>query len=200
MSGHIVLFASGSGSNAARIMDHFRDSSLARVVLVVSNNPKAGVIGRARERGVGVRMISSHDLDRPEELIGLLKEAGTDWIVLAGFLRRLPPGLVRAFPQRIINIHPSLLPAYGGRGMYGHHVHEAVHRDRATLTGITIHYVNEAYDEGEIIFQASTPLEPGVAPEEIEARVRELEARYFAPVIEELVRREAHNAHPKDPD
>ena len=151
--------------------------------VVVCNNPSAGVIGRSRALGVAVEVMSRQEINDPTIMGPALERHGVDAIVLAGFLLMLPGFLTSAYRDRIINIHPSLLPKYGGKGMYGCHVHEAVAAAGERETGITIHLVNERYDEGRVIFQASTPLEPGDTPETIEAKVHQLERRHFPAVI-----------------
>jgi phosphoribosylglycinamide formyltransferase 1 len=182
----LAILASGSGSNAEKIMEHFAHSSKGKVVLVASNKTDAGVLSRAQRFGV-----PTFTFTRPELEAGLLLEklrkASVDWVILAGFLLKVPDALIRAFPHRMVNIHPALLPKYGGKGMYGHHVHEAVKAAGEKESGITIHLVNEHYDEGKIIFQAATPLLPEDSAETIAAKVLALEHRFFAEVIESLI-------------
>jgi phosphoribosylglycinamide formyltransferase-1 len=182
----LAILASGSGSNAEKIMEYFAHSSKGKVVLVAANKTTAGVLARAQKFGV-----PTFTFTRPELEEGLLLEKfrGTqvDWVILAGFLLKVPDALIRAFPNRMVNIHPALLPKYGGKGMYGHHVHEAVKAAGDTESGITIHLVNEHYDEGKIIFQAATSLLPEDSAETIAAKVLALEHRYFAEVIENLL-------------
>jgi phosphoribosylglycinamide formyltransferase-1 len=182
----LAILASGSGSNAEKIMEYFAHSSKGKVVLVAANKTTAGVLARAQKFGV-----PTFTFTRPELEEGLLLEklrgAQVDWVILAGFLLKVPDALIRAFPNRMVNIHPALLPKYGGKGMYGHHVHEAVKAAGDTESGITIHLVNEHYDEGKIIFQAATSLLPEDSAETIAAKVLALEHRYFAEVIENLL-------------
>ena len=181
----IAIFASGNGSNAENIIRYLRDCPAreATVAVVVCNNPSAGVIGRSRALGVAVEVMSRQEINDPAIMVPTLERHGVDAIVLAGFLLMLPGFLTSAYRDRIINIHPSLLPKYGGKGMYGRHVHEAVAAAGEMETGITIHLVNERYDEGRVMFQASTPLEPGDTPETIEAKVHRLERLHFPAVI-----------------
>lgn len=193
----IALFASGSGSNAEKIAEYFSDSTDIEITLILSNNPKAGVIERARHgfarRGFGQRLhvpvllfdrTTFYDTDR---ITQLLQQQSVDLIVLAGFMWLMPSGLVRAFRDKIINIHPALLPKFGGKGMYGHFVHEAVVAAGETESGITIHYVNEQYDEGQIIFQASCPVLPTDTPEDVARRVQLLEHEHYPRVVAELL-------------
>ena len=185
---NLVVFASGSGTNMENLARYFDGSALARVRLVVCNRSGAGVIQRAERLGIPVMMISRHDIENPDRLIEELRKQATDLIVLAGFLWLLPPALIRAYPRRIVNIHPALLPAYGGRGMYGMRVHEAVIAAGETHSGITIHYVDEVYDNGEIIFQAQTSLLPDDTAESLAERIHRLEYEHFPKVVESLLR------------
>ncbi|MCD8539683.1 MAG: phosphoribosylglycinamide formyltransferase [Leadbetterella sp.] len=185
----IVLFASGSGSNAENIINYFKDSGEVEVTMILTNNPSAGVIERGKRLDIPVVVFSKKNFGQSDTVIRLLKNAETDWVILAGFLWLVPESLIRAFPDRIINIHPALLPKYGGKGMWGHHVHEAVVRNRENESGITIHYVNEHYDEGKIIFQAICPLSASDTPEDVAQKVHALEYRYFPEIIEGEIRR-----------
>ncbi|WP_111671915.1 phosphoribosylglycinamide formyltransferase [Algoriphagus litoralis] len=182
----IAILASGSGSNAEKIMEFFKNSTKAKIALIASNKSDAFVLERAKKFGVPSLTFSKKELDSGILLEKLLTEK-IDWVILAGFLLKIPAELIRAFPERMVNIHPALLPSYGGKGMYGHHVHEAVKAAGETQTGITIHLVNEHYDEGKIVFQAATPLVPEDTPETIAAKVHELEHRYFPEVIDSLL-------------
>lgn len=184
---NIAIFASGGGSNARKIIEHFKQSDVARVVLVVSNKPKAGVLDIAAEHGIPTQIIDRHGFYETEMILGVLQEHAVDFIALAGFLWLVPGYLVRAFPGRVVNIHPALLPKYGGKGMYGHHVHEAVKAAGESETGMTIHLVNEHYDEGDIIFQATCPVSPEDTPEDIARKVLVLEHRFFPETIEKLI-------------
>ena len=182
----LAILASGSGSNAEKIMEHFAHSSKGVIALVASNKTDAGVLARAEKFGVPTFTFTRKEMDAGV-LLAKLQEEQIDWVILAGFLVKVPDELIRAFPNRMVNIHPALLPKYGGKGMYGHHVHEAVKAAGDTESGITIHLVNEHYDEGKIIFQAATSLLPEDSAETIAAKVLALEHRYFAGVIESLL-------------
>ena len=184
----MIVFASGSGSNMENLVNYFSHSPLVEVSLLVCNNPRAGVLQRAERLGIPVEMISRktfYDTDHLTQKF-LLMEA--DLLVLAGFLWLLPPTLVEAFPQRIINIHPALLPKYGGKGMYGDKVHEAVVAAGEPFSGITIHYVNEHYDEGDILFQEKIALQPGETAASLAARIHELEHNFYPKVIEKWLK------------
>ncbi|MFT3794357.1 phosphoribosylglycinamide formyltransferase [Flavobacterium sp.] len=182
----IVLFASGSGSNVENIIQYFRQNQQAEVVAVFCNNPKAKVIARAESLKVPVVLFSKEEL-LGESVLLKLHAFHPDLIVLAGFLLQFPLNIIQAYPDRIVNIHPALLPKYGGKGMYGMHVHRAVIENKETETGISIHYIDEHYDEGDIIFQKSTALNGSETAEEIAAKVHELEHRFFPMVIEQLI-------------
>lgn len=184
---NIAIFASGSGSNARKIMEYFQSSGVGRVVVVVCNRKNAGVIGIAAEFGVPVQMIDRNLFYESEHLLDVLENYRTDFIALAGFLWLIPGYLIKAYPDRIVNIHPALLPKYGGHGMYGHHVHEAVKAAGEQESGPTIHYVNEHYDEGDIIFQTSCQLNPEDTPDDIARKVLALEHKYYPRIIEEVL-------------
>jgi phosphoribosylglycinamide formyltransferase-1 len=181
----IALWASGSGSNAENIVRYFAGKAGWEFPFILSNRADAYVHERAR-----ILQIPSHTFPKAAfesgEVLQFLQAHAIDCIVLAGFLLKAPPCVLQAYPGRIINIHPALLPKYGGRGMYGMRVHEAVVAHRETETGITIHHVDENYDEGQIIFQARCEVLPGDSPEDVAARVHELEHRFFPKVIENL--------------
>jgi phosphoribosylglycinamide formyltransferase 1 len=179
----IAILASGSGTNAQRLMEHFADSAIARVVLIASDQPAAGVLQRAWDMGVPSYLFNGKQL-KDGTLLRELQGQRIDLVVLAGFMRLIPAELVQTFPQRILNIHPALLPKYGGKGMYGMHVHEAVIAARESESGITIHYVNERYDEGEHLFQASCPVLPDDTPESLAERIHGLEHAHYARVVE----------------
>ena len=193
----LALFASGSGSNAEKIVQHFASDSSTEITLIASNNPKAGVIDRARrgfglERRTGNSSIPVLLFDRPtfydtDRIPNLLKKQGIDLIALAGFMWLIPSSLIRAFPGKIINIHPALLPKFGGKGMYGHFVHEAVVAAGETQSGITIHYVNEHYDEGQIIFQATCPVLPADTPDDVARQVQMLEHQHYPRIVAEVL-------------
>lgn len=183
----IAIFASGNGTNMERITQYFASGDLAEVVLVVCNNKGAGVIERAHRIGIPLIMINRGDFYETDHLSKELLTSGIDLIVLAGFLWLVPEHLIRTFPKKIINIHPALLPLFGGKGMYGMFVHEAVIRSGAKQTGITIHYVNEQYDEGGVIFQKAIPVHSSETPQQLANRIHELEYTWFPKVIEDLL-------------
>lgn len=190
----IALFASGSGSNAENIARYFAGNGEVEVSLLLTNNPKAGVIDRFRQGVDSNGHIPVLLFDRPtfydtHRITQFLLRQGIDLIVLAGFMWLMPANLVRAFPNRIINIHPALLPKYGGKGMYGHFVHEAVVAAGETESGITIHHVNERYDEGQFIFQASCPVLPTDTPEDVAHNVQALEHAHYPRVVADVLAR-----------
>jgi len=182
----LAIFASGSGTNAAAIIDHFKEHEHIGVVLVLCNKPGAGVIERAFQRGIKTVVFSRDDVTN-KVVLDILKEHEVDFIALAGYLWLIPTYLVEAYPNRIVNIHPALLPNYGGKGMYGMHVHNAVINQGETESGITIHYVNSAYDEGAIIKQATCEVLPTDKPEDLAARIHQLEYAHFAPTLEQVI-------------
>ena len=183
----LAIFASGGGTNAQKILEYLKASESLRVGLVVSNNPEAGVLKIAENFSVPVEVIQRSDFYKTENMLTVLKHHEIDWVILAGFLWLIPPYLLQAFPEKIINIHPALLPKYGGKGMYGHHVHEAVKAANETETGITIHFANEHYDEGDIIFQARCTILPEDSSTDIARKVLMLEHRHFPKVIEQVI-------------
>jgi len=183
----IAVFASGSGTNAENIIRHFSGSKTSTVALILTNNPKAGVIERAKNAGTPYVVFSRTDFYESDAVIKILQHHQVDFIVLAGFLWLVPQKLILAFENKIINIHPALLPCFGGKGLYGTHVHRAVIASRALLSGITIHYVNDKFDEGEIIFQAACHLSKDDTVETLASKIHELEYRYFPTVIEKVV-------------
>lgn len=182
---HLAIFASGKGTNAKKIISHFKNSTGAQVSLIVCSNEKAGIISIAAEENISAILISKND--SPEKLISELKNHRIDLIVLAGYLWLIPAELIKEFPNHIINIHPSLLPKYGGKGMYGMKVHEAVKASGEKKSGITIHFVNEEFDGGEIIFQAEVMLDEFDSPQTIAQKVQQLEHEYFAREIEKII-------------
>ncbi len=183
----MVVFASGTGTNAANIIRHFQSSGMARVVLVICNRAGAPVIGTARDLGVPAIFIPNEDFITGEKVLPVLRENRADLLVLAGFLRLIPHLILESYARKIINIHPSLLPKYGGKGMHGLKVHEAVIAHHEKESGITIHYVNDRFDEGEIIFQARVPVTPGDTPDSLRQKIHELEMKHFPPVIEKIL-------------
>jgi phosphoribosylglycinamide formyltransferase-1 len=183
----IAILASGSGTNAQRLMEHFRLHDQGEVVLVGCDQPKAGVIQRAWDSTVPCYLFSGGQLKEGTVLRELLGQR-IDLVVLAGFMRLLPAEMVRAYPQRIINIHPTLLPKFGGKGMYGHRVHEAVIAAKETESGITIHYVNERYDEGEHIAQFRCPVLSDDTPDSLAERIHGLEHAHYPAVVESVLK------------
>jgi len=187
MKKKIAIFASGNGSNAENLIHYFKNSDFAEVALILTNNKKAGVIDRAARLNVPVFEFSKEDLHSGKAVIEKLATFTIDWIILAGFLLRFPETLLKKYPNKVVNIHPALLPKYGGKGMYGMHVHNAVVENNEKETGITIHFVNEKYDEGEIIFQAKTKVLDSDTPVSVAEKIHELEQLYFPKVIEKLI-------------
>jgi phosphoribosylglycinamide formyltransferase-1 len=182
----IAILASGSGTNAQRLMEHFRLHDQAKVVLVACDQPKAGVIQRAWDHNTPCHLFNGAQL-KDGTVLRELQGQRIDLIVLAGFMRLIPAEMVKAFPQRIINIHPALLPRFGGKGMYGHRIHEAVIAAKETESGITIHYVNERYDEGERIAQFRCPVLPDDTPDSLAERIHGLEHAHYPAVVESVV-------------
>lgn len=187
MKHHIAIFASGGGSNAQKIITYFKNSGVIRVVLVVSNKADAGVLQVAENENIPTLLIDKTQMADPGFLAEKLKARQVDMIVLAGFLWKIPDYLVSLYPGRIINIHPALLPKYGGRGMYGARVHKAVIAAGENESGITIHYVNDRYDEGEIILQKKCPVTTEDSPESLAQKVQQLEHRWFPLAIEKVL-------------
>ena len=183
----IALFASGAGSNAQKIIDYFRANSKVSVSLIVCNKPGAGVLDIAKRENIPTLLIEKETFFRGNGYVDELKAAGIDFIVLAGFLWKVPPTLTAAWPNRIINIHPALLPRYGGKGMYGRHVHEAIIAAGEKESGITIHYVDDVYDNGDIIFQATCTIEEDDTPDSLAQKVHQLEHTHYPRVIEEVL-------------
>ena len=184
---NIAVFASGSGTNAEKLFEKFQNHPRARVALLLTNNPKAGVLARAERFGVPAEVFRRSTLEGTDQVLTTLQAHTIDLIVLAGFMLKVPENLIQAFPNRIVNIHPALLPAYGGKGMYGSHVHKAVVAAGEKETGISIHYVNEHYDEGRIILQVSCPVAPDDTADDVANKVHRLEHQYYPEVVEELV-------------
>ena len=182
----IVIFASGSGTNAENVALYFNNTEIAKVIYIFSNNTNAKVLDRAKNMNIPTEVFSKEEFNG-DKVLQKLNSIQPDLIILAGFLLKFPQNCVAAFPNKIINIHPALLPKYGGKGMYGMNVHRAVVENKESETGITIHYVNENYDEGNIIFQKTVPLSGNETPEEVAAKVYELEQRYFPIIIEKIL-------------
>ncbi len=186
----IAIFASGTGTNAAKIIDYFNKNEskkLAKVALIICNKPTAGVLNIASANQIPTLLIDKETFFKFDAYVSTLKAAEIDFIILAGFLWKIPEKLITAYPNKIINIHPALLPKYGGKGMYGNFVHEAVIANKEKESGITIHFVNEHFDEGETIFQATCPVEANDTPESLAAKIHVLEHTHFAKVIEEVL-------------
>jgi len=183
----LAIFASGTGTNAAKIIDHFKGSNLANIALIVCNKPGAGVLIIAEKNQIPTLLIEKNRFNSSSSYLTELAAFEIDFIVLAGFLWKMPDSIVHAYPKSIINIHPALLPKYGGKGMYGNKVHETVIAAGDAETGITIHYVNEQYDEGAIIFQATCAIEEGDDAATIATKVHALEHAHFARVVEGLL-------------
>ena len=190
MKKRIAILASGAGSNARCIIEYFKDSGRADVVLVGCNNPNALVLKKTADLRVASFVFNKNELTSLTVVLNKLLAERVDLIVLAGFLLKVPESLVKAFPKRIINMHPALLPKFGGKGMYGKHVHRAVKNNNDKETGITIHYVNESYDEGAIIFQSRVKIDSADSIEMIALKVHELEYANFPKVIHRLLNKE----------
>lgn len=186
----IAIFASGSGSNAENLVHYFSHHPLIEVSLVISDRKNAFVHERMKRLGVPCFYMPATDFQNGS-VLKILKEYSIDYVILAGFLKLVPTDLIRAFPNRMVNIHPALLPAFGGKGMYGMHVHEAVVASGASQSGITIHFVNENYDEGEVIARFETPVLPSDTPADVAAKIHELEMKWFPVVIEQLITEKA---------
>jgi phosphoribosylglycinamide formyltransferase-1 len=191
---NIAIFASGSGTNAQRIMEHFSQKTGAKVRVLLTNRKTAGVIERTKLFGVPVKVFDREEFYSSNTVVEYLKKNEINWVVLAGFLWLIPQNLLDFYPRRIINIHPALLPKYGGKGMYGMNVHKAVIEAAENQSGITIHYIDGEYDRGDTIFQAECPVYPDDTPETLAARVHELEYRWFPEILEKTIEnREAPN-------
>lgn len=183
---NISIFASGTGSNALNLINHFAGHSFIRVNAVWCNRPEAPVIEKARTAGIETIVFDKKEFLDPQFTLRL-QAMQTDWIVLAGFLWLVPPHLTNGWRGKIINIHPALLPAYGGKGMYGHHVHEAIIADKCYKSGITIHLVDDRYDHGQTLFQATCPLSPSDTPARLAGYIHQLEQQWFPAVVETLI-------------
>ena len=184
----MAIFVSGGGTNCENIIKYFDGSDVARAALVISNKANAGAVEKAERLGVPVKVVPKAALNDPDVILPLLKEYSIDFIVLAGFLLVIPGFLIDEYDHRMINLHPALLPKYGGIGMYGHHVHEAVKAAGETETGMTVHWVTREVDGGDIIAQFSTPISPEDTPDDIAAKEHVLEMEHFPRVIENLLR------------
>lgn len=187
---HIAIFASGAGSNAQKIIDHFAGHSHFKVGLIVCNKPGAGVLHIAAKHGIPTLLIEKERFFRGDAYLPELQKHHIDFVVLAGFLWKIPVALIGAYPQKIVNIHPALLPAYGGKGMYGHFVHEAVINNKETKSGITIHFVDEQYDHGQTIMQATCNITDADTPETLAQKIHQLEHAHFPVVIEQVLQKQ----------
>lgn len=185
----IAIFASGSGTNAQRIIECFAEKGTAEVVVILSNKPDAYVLERAKKYGILSVVFNRDEFYKTDKILKTLQDLDVDLVVLAGFLWLVPVNLLKAYPDRIVNIHPALLPNYGGKGMYGEFVHKAVIANGEKESGITIHYVNENYDEGNVIFQERCVIEPSDTPETLASKIHALEYKYFPVVLEQILQK-----------
>ena len=183
----IAILASGSGSNAENIANYFKGSDYADVSFIIANNPDAYVIERAKRLGIEYAVVTKAQFMEADSIIDMLKERDIDFVVLAGFLLLVPAKLIQAYPGRIVNIHPALLPKHGGTGMYGDRVHKAVVESGDTESGLTIHLIDEQYDKGTTFFQAKCPVLPTDTPDDVATKVHALEYEHFPHVIEEIL-------------
>ncbi len=183
----LAIFASGTGSNALNIIRYFKTSDAVEIGFVLSNKQDAKIVPAAREEGVEVVVVSNQEVEKAGKLVDLCQEKNIDYIILAGFLRKIPEQLIGLYPDRIINIHPSLLPKYGGKGMYGAHVHKAVLENKETESGITIHFVNPEFDKGEIIAQFQCRVDEGETLESLQHKIHVLEHANFPTVIKNTI-------------
>lgn len=183
----IAIFASGSGSNAENIANYFSKSHEVDISLFLTNNAHAFVLERAKKLGIKSKVFTKDEFLKTDDILHFLIENDINFIVLAGFLLKMPENIIKVFPNKIINIHPALLPKYGGKGMYGDNVHKAVVEAKEQESGITIHYVNENYDEGKIIFQTKCEVLPTDTHEDVAAKIHELEYEHFPKVIESAI-------------
>jgi len=184
----IAIFASGNGSNAQRIAEYFSEKTIATVALMVSNRKEAYVLERAKSLQIPAYHLSKEQFANGDDVLALLREYRIDFIVLAGFLLLIPQKLIQAFPNSIVNIHPALLPKFGGKGMYGSHVHEAVIAAKEKESGITVHFVNEKYDDGAHILQATCPITENDTPDTLAEKIHALEYEYFPKAIEKVIK------------
>ena len=189
MKKRIAIFASGSGSNAQKIMEHFKKHTDAEVAIVLTNNPEAYVLQRADNFEIPTHIFDKHEFYETDNVVDLLKNLNIDLLVLAGFLWLVPDTILANYPKRIINIHPALLPKYGGKGMYGDRVHKEVLANGDEESGISIHYVNEDFDSGEIIYQARFKIEKNDDLEIIKFKGQQLEHQYFPKIIEQVLKK-----------
>jgi phosphoribosylglycinamide formyltransferase-1 len=183
----IAIFASGNGSNAQRIAEYFSEKSIATIALIISNRKEAYVLERAKTLQIPAYCFSKEQFTEGDDVLALLREYRIDFVVLAGFLLLIPQKLIQAFPNAIVNIHPALLPKFGGKGMYGHRVHEAVIAAKEKESGITIHFVNEKYDDGAHILQATCPITANDTPDTLAEKIHRLEYEHFPKAIENVI-------------
>jgi phosphoribosylglycinamide formyltransferase-1 len=184
---NVAIFASGAGSNAQKLIDYFRQHSEIKIALIVCNKPGAGVLTIAQKENIPSLLIEKEQFFRGNAYVEELKQHNVDFIVLAGFLWKVPVQLIKAYPHRIVNIHPALLPNYGGKGMYGRFVHEAVIAAKETKSGISIHYVDELYDHGQLIFQASCTIDAADTPDTLAQKIHALEHEHYPLIVEKVV-------------
>lgn len=184
----IAIFASGTGTNAKALIEYFSNNKTIEVECLVSNKDNCGAVEIAKEKLVDVFTFSNNSLEEGTQIVDFLNHKKIDFIVLAGFLRKIPHAIISSYPNKIINLHPAILPSFGGKGMYGQHVHTAVLEAKEKQSGITIHLVNENYDEGNYIAQFYTPVLTGDTVSSLESRIRELEQRYFPFVVEGYIK------------
>jgi len=185
----VAIFASGGGSNAQKIIDHFKSNSVVNISLIVCNKKVAGVLDIAAKEKIPSLVIERDKFFEGDNYLPFLKEMGIDFIVLAGFLWKMPTAIINSYPNRIVNIHPALLPKYGGKGMYGERVHEAVIHANDAVSGITIHFVDELYDHGNTIFQATCPIDETDTAESLAQKIHQLEYLHYPVVIEDVVQK-----------
>lgn len=183
----LAVFASGSGTNAQKLYDYFKGHQLVEINCILSNKASAYVLERAKNMSLETLVFNRHQFYEEDFVLQYLAKREIDWIILAGFLWLIPEKLIQAYPNRIINIHPALLPKYGGKGMYGSKVHEAVIANKEKESGISIHYVNEKFDEGEIIFQAKCPVEPSDSSDDLARKIHSLEHAFFPAIVEQVI-------------
>ncbi len=188
---HIAVFASGNGTNAQNLINYFEKSDNIKISLILSNKSDAYVLERAKKCGIPIIAFTSDDLYNSCDIINKLTEYQIDFIVLAGFILLIPKNIIEKYKNKIVNIHPALLPKYGGKGMYGMKVHESVIENKENESGITIHYVNEKYDEGSIIFRARCKVEKNDSPETLAEKVHKLEYKHFPEVVEKLIKKKS---------
>jgi len=186
----VAIFASGAGSNAQKIVDYFRNNNSIKINLIVCNKPEAGVLHIADKEDIPALLINREKFFNDDAYLSALRKNKIDFIVLAGFLWKIPLLLIQAYPYKIINIHPALLPKHGGKNMYGSHVHEAVIASGSKESGITIHYVDEHYDNGDIVFQAKCMIDENETPETLAQKIHLLEYKNYPPIIEEVINKQ----------